>query len=58
MSLYLKKEEEIIAWLESHPGHKWVDTEFPCNTSQFYEDVANLPSWVSDLKNIEWKRPD
>jgi hypothetical protein len=25
MSLYLQREAEIIAWLESHPGQKWVD---------------------------------
>ena len=25
MSLYLQKQSEILAWLESHPGQKWVD---------------------------------
>lgn len=58
MSLYLQKEAEIIAWLEGHPGQKWVDNQFPCNSTQFYEDAANLPEWGCVLKNMEWKRPD
>ena len=58
MQLYLEKEAEIINWIETHPKQKWVDFEFPCNSSQFYDDPTNLPSWGSTLKNLEWKRPD
>ena len=43
MSLYLKKEDEIVQWMENNPGEKWIDNDFPCNSSQFYEDAANIP---------------
>lgn len=48
----MEKEAEVIEWINNHPGQKWVDFEFPCNSSQFYEDATNLPSWGSTLKNL------
>lgn len=25
MSKYMQKESEILNWIETHPGQKWVD---------------------------------
>lgn len=52
MQKYIEKQTEILNWIEAHPGQKWVDFEFPCNSSQFYDDPANLPPWGSTLKNL------
>lgn len=57
MSEYEKKELEILHWCKEHPDELWTDPDFPANNKQFYRDDLNSPSWASELKNIEWKRP-
>lgn len=57
MSEYERKELEILQWCKQHPDEQWTDAEFPANNRQFYRDELNAPAWVSELKNIEWKRP-
>ncbi len=58
MREYYEKEDTILQWLASNPGHKWVDKDFPTTGSQFYEDTANLPPWGLLFKNLEWRRPE
>jgi len=57
LTVYQKKEAEILYWLKSHPGEQWTDKEFHANTKQFFKDPTSVPKWGLDLKHIEWKRP-